>query len=133
MTTNELERVRAIALGLPEVTERPSHGAPCFYLRDKKPLAYFHEAGFHEDGSRVALWCPAPPGAQEELVAAAPKRFFRPTPSASGVFASWIGVYLDATDAGPVDWDEVTEVLHDAYRTIAPKKLSALLDPPPTP
>ena len=34
----ELERVRKIALALPEVNERVSHGEPCFFVRDKRPL-----------------------------------------------------------------------------------------------
>jgi hypothetical protein len=34
---NELARVRKIALGLPEVNERVSHGEPCFFVRDKRP------------------------------------------------------------------------------------------------
>jgi hypothetical protein len=29
---------------------------------------------------------------------------------------------------GDVDWDELTAVCVDAYRTVAPKKLVALLD-----
>jgi hypothetical protein len=30
-----LERVRAICMALPEVTERPSHGAPTWFVRGK--------------------------------------------------------------------------------------------------
>lgn len=129
MAPRELDRIRRLALALPEVNERLSHGAPCFFVRDRRPLCYFHEAGFHDEGSRVALWCPAGDGVAEELVAADPDRFFRPTPSGSGVFADWLGIYLDRTDDGhPVDWREVGALLEDAYRTVAPKKLVAQLD-----
>lgn len=131
MNSPELQRVRQIALALPEVTERLSHGTPCFYLRDKKPLCYFHEAGFHHDDSRAALWCPAQPGDQEALVATEPDRYFRPQPSAGGVFSDWIGVYLDdpsGSAGSSIDWTEVAGVVEDAYRKIAPKKLVALLD-----
>jgi hypothetical protein len=31
-----LERLRAICLALPETSERPSHGAPSFFVREKK-------------------------------------------------------------------------------------------------
>ena len=31
-----LERIRAICLGLPETTERLSHGAPTFFVRGKR-------------------------------------------------------------------------------------------------
>ena len=36
----------------------------------------------------------------------------------------WIGVYLDVRQ----DWDEVKEVVEDAYRTVAPKTLVQRLD-----
>ena len=128
MGQRELTRVRAIALALPGVNERLSHGAPCFYVRDKRPLCYFHDVDFHTAGSRVALWCPAPPGTAEELVAAEPSRFFQPTPSAGGTFRGWLGVYLDDSNGDPVDWAEVAAIVEDAYRMIAPKRLLAELD-----
>jgi hypothetical protein len=34
--TAALERLRQICLALPETSERPSHGAPSFFVRDKK-------------------------------------------------------------------------------------------------
>jgi hypothetical protein len=39
----------------------------------------------------------------------------------------WLGVYLDVVDV-PVDWDEIADIVTDAYRTVAPKKLVAELD-----
>src|SRR5438309_7426245 len=103
VATLELDRVRAIALGLPEVTERLSHGATCFFVREKRPLCYFHD---HHNDDRVSLWCPAPPGVQEALVAAEPERFFKPPTSARGTFSTWIGVFLDASGATlAVDWE----------------------------
>jgi hypothetical protein len=126
MGTKELGRVRKLALALPEVNERLSHGAPCFFVRDKRPLAYFHDADSQGDG-RITLWCPAPPGVREELVETEPERFFAPTPSSSGVFKDWIGVFLDSSSGTRVDWTEVAAVLEDAYRLVAPKKLIAQL------
>jgi hypothetical protein len=122
----ELERVRKIALALPEVNERLSHGEPCFFLRDKRPLCYFHDN--HNDDGRISLWCPVPPGVQEELVSAEPARFFKPPTSARGAFADWLGVYLDSTGKYKVDWDEVAAIVEDAYRNVAPKALVAELD-----
>ena len=61
-----LAKVREICLGFPEVTERPSHGAPSFFIRGKKTICMFHD-DHHGDG-RLAVWCPAFPGVQEELV-----------------------------------------------------------------
>jgi hypothetical protein len=122
----ELDRVRKIVFALPEVSERMSHGAVCFFVRDKRPLCYFHDD--HRGDGRISLWCPAPPGVPEELVGSEPERFFEPTPSAKGTFANWLGVYLDTTGQDTVDWDEVAAVVEDAYRMVAPKRLVAELD-----
>ena len=61
------------------------------------------------------------------MVAGEPERFFHPQPSSSGVFSTWLGVYLDSGRDGSPDWDEIEAVLRDAYRQIAPKKLIAEL------
>jgi hypothetical protein len=124
-----LERVRRIALALPEVNERLSHGEPCFFVRDRRPLCYFHDD--HNGDGRITLWCPAPPGVQQELVGAEPERFFEPPPSARGTFAAWLGIYLDTGGANRVDWHEIAAVLEDAYRHIAPKTLVTALDTRP--
>ena len=58
---------------------------------------------------------------QEALVAAEPERYFRP-PYVGG--RGWLGVYLDVA----VDWDAVADIVEDAYRTVAPKRLVAALD-----
>ena len=56
----------------------------------------------------------APPGAQEQLVAADPERYFRPPYVGS---RGWIGIWLDTPD--PVDWDLVEQHLVDAHAEIA--------------
>jgi hypothetical protein len=114
----EYERVRRIALALPEVNERLSHGEPCFFVRNKRPLCYFHDN--HDGDGRISLWCPVPPGVQEELVATEPERFFRPPTSARGVFATWLGMYLDTAGDNRVDWNEVAAIVKDAFRAVAP-------------
>jgi hypothetical protein len=55
------------------------------------------------------------------LVDTEPERFFRP-PYVGG--RGWLGVRLDVDP----DWDELAGIVADAYRTVAPKKLAALLD-----
>lgn len=122
---NVFERVREIALALPEVTERLSHGATCFFVRDKRPICYFHD---HHNDDHVSLWCPAPPGVQEALVGSEPGRYFRPPTSASGTFSTWLGVYLDTSVDDPVDWDELAEILEDAFRLVAPASAVAAFD-----
>lgn len=76
MTAEALDAVRTIALALPETNERLSHGAPTFFIRDRKTFVMFVDN--HHD--------------------------------------------VD------VDWDEITEIVEDAYRCVAPKKLIAELD-----
>jgi hypothetical protein len=112
-----LERLRALCMALPEVTEKVSHGEPTWFVR--KSFVTFAD---HHHDDRLAFWCAAPPGAQEELVAADPGRFFRP-PYVGG--RGWLGVYLDVPD---VDWTEIAEIVTDAYRQVAPKRLVARLD-----
>ena len=114
-----LERTRARCLALPEVTERLSHGAPTFFVRGKKTFVMFHD-DHHGDG-RLALWCAAPPGAQEAMLAADPVQFFRPPYVGH---RGWVGVRLDRDP----DWDEVADVVEDAYRHVAPARLAAQLD-----
>ena len=109
---------------MPEMIEKFSHGAPTFSLRGKKNICYFHDADFSSDGT-ISIWCPSDLDAQAALVGSDASCYFRPTPSASGVFTDWVGMYLDVE---PVDWAEVEELLHHAYRLSAPKKLSAQLE-----
>ena len=119
MTRTDLtDRVRAICLALPGVTERPSHGAPAFYA-GKQFVTLWSDG--HHDHAFPHMWCAAPPGAQDELVVSEPDRFFRP-PYVGG--RGWLGVRLD----GEVDWDEVGAICEDAFRTVAPRKLLAALD-----
>ncbi len=110
--------MRSICLGLPEVTEKLSHGAPTFFVR--KSFLMLWPDGHHGD-QFAHLWAAAPPGVQAEVVEAEPDRFFKP-PYVGG--RGWIGLRLD----GRVDWDEVSAVAVDAYRVIAPAKLVAELD-----
>ncbi len=119
-------RVRRIVLSLPGVNERLSHGAICFFVRNERPVSYYHDN--HRGDGRISLWCPVPPGVQEELVSVEPGRFFKPPTSARGTFETWLGVFLDGTGENEVDWDELGAIIEDAYRTVAPKHLVAELD-----
>jgi hypothetical protein len=117
--TEPLPQVRALCLALPETTERLSHGAPTFFVRDKKTFVMYLD-DHHGDG-RLAIWCAAPPGVQGTLVDEEPGRFFVP-PYVGG--RGWLGVRLDMD----VDWDEVAGIVEDAYRMVAPRQLVAVLD-----
>jgi hypothetical protein len=115
------KKIRSICMDLPGVTERSSHGAPAFFAG--KQFVMLWPEGHHDHGF-PHLWCAAPPGVQDDLVTTEPDRFFRP-PYVGG--RGWIGVRLD----GKVDWPEITVICEEAFRTVAPEKLIASLDPGP--
>ena len=112
--TRTLERVRELCLSLPEASERPSHGAPTFFVRDKR--AFVMVLTDHHGDGRFALWCAAPRELQGVLVAGDPEAFFVPPYVGH---RSWVGVRLDRG----LEWDVVAGVIEDAYAEIAPAKL----------
>jgi hypothetical protein len=117
--TTPLEQLRALCLSFPEATERLSHGEPTWFVQGKKVFASFSD--HHHGDEKLAFTCPAPPGEQEALVAAAPERFFRPPYVGP---RGWIGIRLDVDD---LDWDEVAALVAEAYRLVAPRRLVAEL------
>ena len=120
MAPDPLLRLRKLCLALPEAHEVVAHGEPTFRIRNKV-FAMFANADNHHGNGRNAVWLKAAPGEQALLIRASPERFFVPPyvgPS------GWVGVYLD----GDCDWKELADMLRDAYRLIAPKRLLSPLD-----
>jgi hypothetical protein len=111
-----LDEMRRICLALPGVTERLSHGAPTWFVR-KRTFVTLWADGHHDHGF-PHLWCAAPAGAQQELIASDPQRFFRPPYVGH---RGWVGMRLDRD----VDWAEVAEVCQDAYAVVAAPRNSA--------
>jgi hypothetical protein len=109
-----LERLREVCLGLPETSERLSHGAPTFFVRHKRAFVMVM-TDFHGDG-RFAIWCAAPEGMQKMLVEADPERFFVPPYVGH---RGWLGVRLDRG----LHWDEIAGIAEDAYAEVAPARL----------
>ena len=107
-----LDDAREIALALPGTTERPSYGTPAFRVNDK-PFARLREDDV------LALWV-ADLGEKEMLIRAEPEKFFT-VPHYDGY--AMVLVRLSA-----VDHEELGELLTDAWRTRAPKRLLAELD-----
>ena len=108
-----LRMVRAAALRWPETSERMSHGGPAFFVRGKRCFVMFLD-DHHQDG-RLAIWCAAPDGVQQEMVETEPDRFFRPPYVGH---RGWLGVQLlELTQA------ELDAIVLDAYRQIAPRRL----------
>jgi hypothetical protein len=112
METEHLQRVRRICSGFSEMTERPSHGEPTFFVR-KKVFAMFAN-NHHKDG-HVAVWIPAPPGVQAMLISTSPETFFHPP--YVGV-RGWVGVELER-----IGDEELTSLIWQAWQMVAPKQL----------
>jgi hypothetical protein len=109
-----LAKLREICLAFPETSERPSHGAPTFFVREKRSFLMVL-TNHHGDG-RFAIWCAAPDGMQRMLVEADPERFFVPPYVGH---RGWLGVRLDRG----VHWDELAGIAEDAYAEVAPARL----------
>jgi hypothetical protein len=111
-----IAQVREIAMALPDVTEKLSHGEPAFFV--KKRLFAMMDNNHHGSG-HVAVWCNAPPGAQDALVAAEPKHFFVPPYVGKG---GWVGMRLDSGLKAAA----VADILRQAHATTAVKKKRVL-------
>ncbi|MEQ1567527.1 MAG: MmcQ/YjbR family DNA-binding protein [Myxococcota bacterium] len=120
MKVSELaERIRDLCERWPGVTHKVSHGRPSYFAGGKNFLV-LHEGGHHQN-TFPHLWCAAPPGVQDELLAAFPDRFFRP-PYVGG--RGWVGVRLDE----PLDWDGLGRQVEEAWRTVASDRLLGELE-----
>lgn len=112
------ERLVAIVTALPEATcEGDRHLA--LAVRGKKFGYYLDD--HHADGI-IGVALKAGAGEQEALVQSDPERFYVPAYVGS---KGWVGVRLDLST---VDWTEVGELVTEAYRLQAPRRLAALLD-----
>ncbi len=112
-----LAELRRRCMALPEVAEKLSHGEPSWFAGGRQFVMY---ADRHHD-DRVAFWCAAPDGVQAARVGAEPERYFRP-PYVGG--RGWLGVRVDVV----IDWDEIGDIVVDAYRVVAPRRCLAALD-----
>ena len=117
MSSSTLARFRKICLSLPESREVEAWGAPTF--RVKTMFASYVRADGPYGAGRTSAWIKAVQATQDFLVGAEPERFY--VPPYVGV-RGWVGVYLDGLNT---DWVEVEDLLWDAWRLSAPKKLVA--------
>ncbi|TML57152.1 MAG: MmcQ/YjbR family DNA-binding protein [Actinobacteria bacterium] len=109
-----LTKLRGICLALPETSERLSHGAPTFFIREKR--SFLMALTNHHGDGRFAIWCAAPEGMQKMLVDADGERFFVPPYVGH---RGWLGLRLDRG----IHWDELEGIVEDAYAEVAPAKL----------
>jgi hypothetical protein len=110
-----LARLRKLCLALPDVYEVSSHGEATFRVNNKM-FASFANADNHHGRGRHGVWIKAAPGRQERAVHSAPSRFFVPPYVGS---SGWLGVWLDHD----THWDELADILRDAFALVAPKRL----------
>ncbi len=118
MPPSNLARLRKICLSLPQATEVEAWGSPTF--RIGKIFAMYAAANDHHGAGREGVWLKSNHFTQDLLVRGMPQRYFKPPYVGPG---GWTGVYLD----GETDWLALIDLLRDAYRMSASKKLAALL------
>ena len=114
-------RVGALAMALPQVEEKLSHGSPCWRVADKRMFAYFWH-NHHGDGITALLFKTSGIEEQEMLIEMDPEIYFKPPylgPS------GWIGVRLDQDTT---DWDLVEHRLRESWRLAAPPKLAVMME-----
>ncbi|VVT20331.1 phosphoribosylglycinamide formyltransferase [Erythrobacter sp. EC-HK427] len=117
------EKVRALSLALPEAEERESHGSPGFRTGGNSGKFFAHFNDQHHGSRHIAVLVKTS-GVDEVvgLTETAPDTYFKPAYyGASG----WVGIILNRPG---VDWENVAEWLQRSWRSVAPKRLTRMLD-----
>jgi predicted DNA-binding protein (MmcQ/YjbR family) len=109
-----LALVRKTCLGMPDTEEKIAWGEATWRVHGK--LFAMFSNNHHGDG-RIAVWCNAPSGAQQDLVAADPEHFFVPPYVGVG---GWIGINLNT----PLPKGALSAILEQAYRTTEEKRIA---------
>jgi phosphoribosylglycinamide formyltransferase-1 len=107
-----LDRIRALALDLPETEERPSHGQPTFFVAGKMFAQFRHD--HHGDGRTIVA---VKTGEEEDagLIEAAPDTYSRVAYFGRG----WVGLAL----GDEPDWDQVGDRIARSWELAAPRRL----------
>jgi hypothetical protein len=104
-----------ICLAFPEAECQP-YGDHTRFLIRKKVFAWYL-SNHHGDGT-VAVCARVLPGDNAALIASDPAKFYLPAYIGP---RGWVGLRLDA---GPIDWDEVQELVAGSFLQAAPKRLA---------
>jgi hypothetical protein len=116
--------LRAICRALPDVSERPSHGMPAWFVGSgtkQRQFAVFSN-DHHGDG-RIAMCCAAASGVQAMLVDSDPDAYYVPPYVGP---AGWIGVRLDRGVAR----SQIAALVEAARDTVAAKAGATRATPP---
>jgi phosphoribosylglycinamide formyltransferase-1 len=117
------ERLNGLAMALPEVERRESHGSAGWRSGGKSGKFFAYLSDRHHGEPHIALLVKT--GGLDELLALVeqdPEIYFKPAYyGASG----WVGIVLNRPG---VDWDHIAGWLQRSWRSVAPKRLTTLLD-----
>lgn len=108
-----LEAARAYCSTLPEVSERPSHGDPAFFV-GKKCFAMFKHN--HHGVGWLGVWLASTQEFRAAMLERSSQAYFVPPYVGH---RGWLGVRLDAG----LEVSEVLNHLLEAYCCVAPKRL----------
>ena len=114
------ERLIEICQALPEVTYEVA-GKDHLAFRVRKKIFAYYQFDHHGDGV-IAFSCKSSLNEQRRLVRDDPESFF--VPAYVGP-RGWVAIRLDLNE---VDWDTVNELARQAFQSIAPRKLAALIE-----
>jgi hypothetical protein len=103
----DADAARTLALALPEAEEKETWGHPTFRVRDRMFMTLAAEGGH--------ATVKATKDAQAALVGSEPETFY--VPAYVGQHG-WVGIVLDR-----VDPEELAELVEDAWRMTAPKRV----------
>jgi uncharacterized protein YdhG (YjbR/CyaY superfamily) len=109
----QLERLRRLMGVLPSVSEKISHGTPCFFVEEGKGCFAMFSDHHHDDG-RLALWVPVAEGLQAVMIDEAPATYYKPPYVGVG---GWVGI-----DLAQIGDDALQSHLREAWQLIAAKK-----------
>jgi phosphoribosylglycinamide formyltransferase-1 len=116
-------KVGEIAAALPEVEQTSSHGAPGWRVGGKAGKFFAYVSIRHHGEDAIALLVKT--SGQDEMAAlidAEPELYYRPAYyGASG----WIAIRLDT---GRTDWAHIDAWLARSWRSVAPKRLTKMMD-----
>ena len=125
----DLEKLHAIALSLPHVAEKISHGQPVFYIqpphRNSRSVSppkpgklfaqYWHD--HHHDGASAVMVKLSGVDEQQMLIDLDPELYYRP---AYIGHSGWIAI---RTDVAGTDWDMIADKVEGSWRIVAPARL----------
>lgn len=112
-TPTALKKVRAICLALPDTKETLTWDKPHFRVGDKIFCGFGDENGTTTIGFKLKK-------PHAAIVVKLPGFSVAPYVGRHG----WVSLDADTIE----DWDEVSDMIHESYRLIAPKKSLAKLD-----